>query len=104
MIFSSNQNFVLQITFYKFFHTIIIKDNSETPNEVNCLKTSIILSFGSEVEVIIYKQDNVKITELESSQKWLIILVSGIGMPLIMWWKSGWKKKGFLKKKRVLYF
>lgn len=84
MIFSSNQNFVPQITFCKFFRTIIIKYNSETPSEVNCLEARIILSFASEAGVIIYEQDNVKITELESSQKWLIIVVSGIGMPL-MW-------------------
>lgn len=66
MIFSSNQNCIQQITFYKLFYNIIVKDNSETPTEVSCLETGVILSLGSGVGAIVYEQDNVKITELKS--------------------------------------
>lgn len=44
MIFSNNQNCVQQINFYELSHTIIIKNNSEIPTEVNFLGRHCLVS------------------------------------------------------------
>lgn len=45
MISSNNQNGVQEIVFYKLSHTIIIKANSGTPTEVNCLDRCYLASW-----------------------------------------------------------